>query len=65
MQKFTQKYVLVQMIKDLPIGYEYAIKSGQLQIDDIVTFDSITLVDMFPDENPCQRRILGTVHFAE
>src|SRR5664279_218953 len=160
MQKFTQKYVLVQMIKDLPVGYEYAMedwplhvtvasvcsieskpddllrdlekqlssvhaveskvvrdewfgenkeyhvmlvdktprlndlfkkvitvlnnhglkfnspeyegegyaphatiqKIGQLYINDVVLFHSLTLIDMFPDENPHQRRVLGTIH---
>lgn len=33
----------------------------QLEINDIVTFDSITLIDMFPDNDPYRRRILGTI----
>ena len=39
-------------------------KNGQLELSDVVTFDSITLIDMFPNEDPAQRRILGTVHFS-
>jgi len=39
-------------------------EDGQLELNDIVTFDSITLIDMFPNEDPAQRRILGTVHFS-
>lgn len=40
-------------------------KSGQLKLNDIVTFDSITLIDMFPEKNPFQRRILGTIDFQK
>lgn len=38
-------------------------KDKQLKIDDIVTVGSITLIDMFPNKDPRQRRILGTIHF--
>lgn len=37
---------------------------GSVQIGDVVEFGSITLIDMFPNENPYQRRILGTIRFA-
>jgi 2'-5' RNA ligase len=37
----------------------------QLQKDTVLSFDSITLIDMFPNENPTQRKILGTVFFAK
>lgn len=40
-------------------------KDDQLHIGDTVTFDSITLIDLFPNENPYRRRILGTVRFAK
>lgn len=36
-------------------------KSAQLKVGDVVTFDSVTLIDMFPDKNPYQRRVLGTI----
>jgi 2'-5' RNA ligase len=39
-------------------------KNGRLELNDVVMFDSVTLIDMFPDENPTRRRILGTVHFS-
>lgn len=39
-------------------------KSGQLHVGDDTIIDSVTLVDMFPDEDPYRRRVLGTVHFA-
>ena len=31
--------------------------------DRSITFDSISLVDMFPDDNPAKRKILGTIRF--
>ena len=33
-----------------------------LEIGDIVEIGSITLIDMFPNEDPYQRRVLGTIH---
>lgn len=39
-------------------------KNGQLDLGDTVTLDSLTLIDMFPDNNPSLRRVLGTVHFS-
>jgi len=35
---------------------------AKLEIGDVVEFGSLTLVDMFPDGDPYQRKILGTVH---
>jgi len=35
---------------------------SRLEIGDIVEFRSLTLVDMFPNKDPYQRKILGTVH---
>lgn len=35
---------------------------SKLQIGDVVEFNSLTLVDMFPNNDPYQRKILGTVH---
>lgn len=35
-----------------------------VQIGDSIEFNAITLIDMFPDKNPYQRRVLGTVHFG-
>ena len=37
---------------------------GSLVIGDIVEFSSIALVDMFPNDDPYRRRILGTIHLA-
>lgn len=34
---------------------------SSLEVGDIVEFGSITLVDMFPNKNPYQRRVLGTI----
>lgn len=39
-------------------------KNEALALGDTVTFDSITLIDLFPDEKPYRRRILGTVYFS-
>lgn len=38
-------------------------KSEQLESDDYVDIDSITLIDMYPDGNPYRRRVLGTIRF--
>lgn len=38
-------------------------KDSQLRLEDIVKFNVVTLIDMFPGENPFERRILGTMHF--
>lgn len=35
---------------------------SKLRIGDIVEFSSLTLVDMFPNEDPYQRKVLGTVY---
>lgn len=40
-------------------------KNEQLQLHESVTFDSVTLIDMFPEEDPLQRRVLGTIHFQK
>ncbi|MDN5274679.1 MAG: hypothetical protein JWP06_580 [Candidatus Saccharibacteria bacterium] len=37
----------------------------QLALKDVVTFGSITLIDMYPDENPYRRRVIGTIHFIK
>jgi 2'-5' RNA ligase len=37
-------------------------KTENLEIGDYVVFDSITLIDMYPDGNPYRRRVLGTIH---
>lgn len=37
----------------------------QLALKDVVTFDSITLIDMYPDEDPYKRRVIGTIHFTK
>lgn len=34
---------------------------GRLNKGDRVTFNALSLIDMFPDEDPYQRKILGTV----
>ena len=39
-------------------------KDHQLNLGSVVTFDSLTLIDMFPDENPYRRKVLGTVYFS-
>ena len=31
----------------------------------VMTFDSISFVDMFPDDNPSRRKILGTINFQK
>lgn len=36
-------------------------KTGQARTGDIVDFDTLTLIDMFPDENPYRRRVLQTI----
>jgi 2'-5' RNA ligase len=38
-------------------------KNDRLEVGDSVKFDSVTLVDMFPEQDPYQRKILGTVYF--
>lgn len=40
-------------------------KNSQLDLGDTITLDSLTLIDMFPDNNPSHRRVLGTVHFSD
>jgi len=37
---------------------------GRLQQGDTVRFDSLTLIDMFPDQDPYQRKVLGTYTFV-
>jgi len=34
-----------------------------LKMGDLVKFNSITLIDMFPDKDPYQRKVLGTIRF--
>lgn len=36
-------------------------KEGRLQPGDKIRFDSVTLIDLFPSNDPYQRRILGTI----
>jgi 2'-5' RNA ligase len=36
-------------------------KHARLNEGDIVTFDALTLIDMFPDSDPYQRKVLRTV----
>lgn len=37
---------------------------AHLNIGDTIKLDSITLIDMFPNSDPYQRRVLGTIHFS-
>ena len=37
--------------------------NDSLKIGDAVKVNSVTLIDMFPDNDPYQRRVLGTIHF--
>ena len=37
-------------------------KEGRLHTGDVVTIDSISLVDMFPDDDWQQRKVLATFH---
>lgn len=39
-------------------------KNSTFNIGDSVAVDSITLIDMFPNQDPTKRRIIGTVKFA-
>ena len=39
--------------------------TGSLHIGDIVEFRSITLIDMFPNEDPYHRKVLGTIRFSK
>lgn len=39
-------------------------KQASLHMGDTIEFGSITLIDMYPDDNPYKRRILGTIHFS-
>lgn len=42
------------------------VKSNErLHEDDQVNINTVTLIDMFPDENPFRRRVLGTIHFSK
>jgi hypothetical protein len=34
---------------------------AQLDVGDEVTFDALTIIDMFPDDNPYQRKVLKTI----
>lgn len=38
--------------------------NGSLHIGDIVELRSITLIDMFPNEDPYRRKVLGTIRFS-
>ena len=38
-------------------------KNERFEINDIVTLDSVTLIDMFPNEDPYRRKILSTIYF--
>ncbi len=37
----------------------------QLRVGEEVNINSVTLIDMFPNNNPCQRKALGTIHFSK
>ncbi|HZJ34816.1 MAG TPA: 2'-5' RNA ligase family protein [Candidatus Angelobacter sp.] len=37
----------------------------RLHVGDTVYFNSVTLIDMFPNKNPYRRKVLGTIHFSE
>jgi len=39
-------------------------KTGELKIDDEITFNSLTLIDMFPDQNGYKRRVLTTLSLS-
>lgn len=39
-------------------------KNEYLTHGETVTFDSVTLIDLFPEQNPHRRRVLGTVYFS-
>jgi 2'-5' RNA ligase len=36
-------------------------KHARLQKGDIVTFDTLSIIDMFPNEDPYQRKVLATI----
>lgn len=40
-------------------------KSKRLQFGETVAFDAVTLIDMFPDENPYRRKVLGSARLTE
>ena len=37
---------------------------GRLKKGDEVTFDALSIIDMFPNEDPYQRKVLGTIKIA-
>lgn len=39
-------------------------KDASLQDGDLVVFDSLTLIDLFPNEDAYRRRVVGTVYFG-
>lgn len=57
------KFNSPQYTKEGFVPHSTVQKSGELECNDIVIFNSITLIDMFPENNPLQRRILGTINF--
>jgi 2'-5' RNA ligase len=40
-------------------------KHARLHRDDEVSFDALTIIDMFPDGNPYQRKVLKTISIGE
>jgi len=40
-------------------------KHARLNKGDRVTFNALTLIDMFPDENPYQRRVVKTIRIGQ
>jgi hypothetical protein len=40
-------------------------KHGRLNKGDAVTFNALTIIDMFPDEDPYQRKVLKTIKISD
>lgn len=55
----------LQYTKDGFIGHVTQQAHGTMQIGDTVRLSSIALVDMFPNTNPYQRKVIKLINFSE
>jgi 2'-5' RNA ligase len=64
LEKFSSTFNSPQFTKEGFRPHSTIKGDRRLNVNHTVTFDAVTLIDMFPDDNPFKRRVLGTIHFA-
>ena len=65
LEKYNVKFNNPAYIHDGFVPHSTVQNDSGLELGSSINFDSITLIDMFPNDNPYNRRVLGTVQFRE